>query len=120
MARERRRYVRNKIYTISKEWDQLRRSGKEEINTLLINQFKNTMAKKWFEDTLDIMERMDFAKTDTFNSIYQFFARDRDESILNEISVVRDYASGKLDPSSIVAKIERTTRKRKFHNSLQR
>ena len=62
------------------------------------------------------MERMDFSKTETFNSIYQFFARDRDESILNEISVVRDYTSGKVDPSSVVAKIERTTRKKRFNS----
>lgn len=57
------------------------------------------------------MEKMDIAKTGSFKDIFEYLRLDRNQNVETEISVVRDYVSGKGDPSRVVARIERATRK---------
>lgn len=72
-----------------------------------------------FNDTLELMEKLDFAHTKSFSLVYDYMENDREENIKTELAVVNDYSTGKGDPSRVVAKIERATRKRRqqFHPS---
>ena len=82
------------------------------MRELLFERFKNKIKDQEFMRTLNLMEDLDFATTNSFNIMYEYMNGDKLEDVSNQLAIVEDYNSGKGDPARVVARIERATKKR--------
>jgi len=83
------------------------------LKDLKLESFKQSIKQRDFNNTLTVMEKLDFASTNSFSIMYDYMEKERQESIEGQLSIVKDYNSGKGDPSRAVARIERASKKRK-------
>jgi len=102
-----------RVYAISKEWDAATQKGEQNLKDLKLESFKQSIKQRDFNNTLTVMEKLDFASTNSFSIMYDYMEKERQESIEGQLSIVKDYNSGKGDPSRAVARIERASKKRK-------
>ncbi|CAI2363209.1 unnamed protein product [Moneuplotes crassus] len=105
--------LRHKFYSISKACDDATLKGREDMRELLFERFKHKIQDQEFKKTLSLMESLDFATTNSLSIMYDYMKGDIDESIQNQLCIMEDYNSGKGDPSRVVARIERATKKKK-------
>jgi hypothetical protein len=89
------------------------KKGEQQIKELMLDHFRNSIKYNDFHNTLSMMEKLDYATTNSFSVMYDYMDEDRKDHIEGELAVVKDYQTGKGDPSRVVARIERAARKKK-------
>ena len=104
--------IRETFYSLSSYWKKLEGDSKSAFEKWELDRFENEIKFRDFIKTLNIFEEIEYASDDLVKALYEY-VKSAKESVVNDaIDVINSYHVGKIDPTSIVARLERETRKR--------
>ena len=104
--------IRETFFSLSAYWKKLEGDSKPAFEKCELDRFDNEIKFREFLKTLHIFEELEYASDDLLKALYDYVKSSK-ESVTNDaIDVINSYHVGKIDPTSIVARLERETRKR--------